>query len=247
LQCALYRNAKATNNYIPPSYSYYNEQQGSVNWTEELDLVLNKRLPLSVRKHIEDPDNDFKSSLANLLQLSLEQQIIEQAREQIDFENCTHSFAFGRSPFDRMIHYVPYNLGSKMFKISKCSNTNPLRPILKTDLGKKARAGFCPSCFSRRREQDQETFQNFLQEAEQERQNNLFSTYLISRNLNYEIAENGLLKLPTDQIKEKLLHKKSPLLRDMRMEIHSYIKLMPKELRKSARKMEITVWGQKIR
>jgi hypothetical protein len=68
----------------------------------------------------------------------------------------------------------------------------------------------------------------------------------MDRILKDEIEEKSLLKLPTDEIKQQLLHKKSPLLRNMKNELRSYIKLMPKELRKSARQMEITVWGQKI-
>jgi hypothetical protein len=246
LQCALYRNAKKSNKYIPPSYSYCNEQEQSVNWTEELDLVLDKRLPLAIREQIDNPESDFKGSLANLFRLSIEQQVIEQTRKQIDLENNTHSFAFGHRPFDRMIHYVPYNFGSRLFKVSKCSSTDPLRPVPKTDLEKRARMDFCSRCFASNKNQDEETFRAFLQESEKERQDNIVSSYKMDRILKDEIEEKSLLKLPTDEIKQQLLHKKSPLLRNMKNELRSYIKLMPKELRKSARQMEITVWGQKI-
>jgi hypothetical protein len=244
-QGALYRIARGSRKWVPPDYRFCNKKEKELNWTEELDEMITKRLPLEIRQQITKPEHEFQKSLTSLIELSIQQQMLQQLNEQVDLENSTHLFAFGRGLFSSIVHYLPYNIGSRRFQVAKCSGSGIFRPVDKTDLETLPRGYFCKKCFSIHKRDDDQAFRDFLQKAEQERKDDLHS-YMIGKIIVNEITENELLKQPIEEFKRQLLHEKSPLLEELKRIVNIYVKLMPKELRKSARKMEIIIWGQKV-
>jgi hypothetical protein len=246
LACALYKNARKTQKYIPFGRLYFSEQEKEINWTSELEHLLTERVPLELRQQIKTPEKDFKTSVVNLITLSIEQQVVEQVNSQLDFEKSKYAFAFGHPPLDRIIHHVPHNFGSKVFKPIKCSTSSLILPLKKRDLKIRHKMDFCSDCFPEKNNQNEDEFRESLQDLELERRDNIITSYELDNLIEYQIDKNQLLKKPVDQIKEQLLDKRSNVVRKINNDLHDHIKLMPKDLRKEARKMEITVWNKKI-